>query len=293
MPVTNVTVSANERLTLERVTRDFSHLPPLPEVLSRLMTYFQGGGDDVRQLVVHLSQDPVLAARVLRVANSSLYGLSRRVSTLQDAVSVVGLAGVQSIIVAAAMAVLFQSLEETLAESGHDPHAFWRHSIGAALCARLIARQTGAPPEAAFIAGLLHDMGYLILAARFSSHHVQLVQYRELRDCHRYQAEMEWLGFSHAQIGAAFADRWNFPIEIHDAITYHHSPENSPLSVLPGVTHVADAMAHILNFDGRPRPLAPDISETVWQHLGLDWTRFKSLLGEAEQQFSEMQALFH
>lgn len=287
-----VTASTSGRLTLDRVTQDFSHLPPLPEVAVKLMDYLRDDDVDIQQVALLLSQDPVLVAKVLRVANSSLYGLTRRVSTMHDAVNVLGLRAVQTLVIATAMAALFQSMEKPLAEAGYDAHGFWRHSIGAALCARLIVRETGGDPESAFIAALLHDIGYLILAARFPEHYAQVINYRELRDCHRIQAENEWLGFSHAQIGAAFADNWSFPGEIHDAIAYHHEPQDPGFSPLAGVTHLADIMAHVLNFSGDPHPLAPDLSEAIWQRLGLDWDIFKTLLARAEQQFSETHALF-
>lgn len=285
--------SASVRLSLAMVTRDFSHLPSLPGVLVKLMDQLQHDDVDILQIASLLSQDPVLVAKVLRVANSSLYGLTRRVSTMQDAVSVLGLKAVQTVVIATAMAALFQSMEKSLAEAGYEAHAFWRHSIGAALCARLVAREVGLDPESAFIAALLHDIGYLVLAARFPEHYAQVVNYRELRDCHRIQAENEWLGFNHAQIGAAFAGNWNFPTEIHDAIAYHHDPQDPGFSPLAGVTHLADIMAHVLNFAGESRPLAPELSDVIWQRLGLDWPLFKTLLGRAEQQFSEVHALFH
>ncbi len=281
------------RLTLAAVTRDFSHLPPLPDVLVKLMDHLQGDNAEIQQVALLLSHDPVLVAKVLRVANSSLYGLSRRVSTMHDAVSILGLKAVRTVVVATAMAAFFQSMEKPLAEAGYDARAFWRHSVGAALCARLVAREAGGDPEGAFIAALLHDVGYLILASRFPAQYAQVLNYRELRDCHRIEAENAWLGFSHAQIGAAFATNWNFPAEIHDAIAYHHEPDDPKFSPMAGVTHLADIMAHVLNFAGDARPLAPELSEVIWQRLGLDWALFKILLGRAEQQYSETQALFH
>lgn len=268
------------RITLQTVVADLDRLPALPEVVQDLMDYLQHAEVDVGQVAHRISRDPALAAKLLRVANSSFYGLQSQVAAIPDALVVLGLRAVRTLVTGAAVAAHFQ----TLAVAGYDQHAFWLHSAGTALCARALARELGANTENAFTAGLLHDIGRLILAARFPEAYRSVAAYRAQRDCHPIEAEHEVLGFDHAQIGAALAARWKFPSEITAAIASHHTPMDQPADSLAGLVHLADVMAHVLEFPGGEEDLVPRLSSVAWNRLGIGWGEFKRLLGEVDAQ---------
>lgn len=170
-----------------------------------------------------------------------------------------------------------------------DRHAFWSHSAGTALCARVLARAQGGSPENAYTAGLPHDIGRLILAARHPEAHQRVEAYRAAQDCYPLEAEREVLGFDHAQIGAALAARWRFPGEIAAAIAGHHAPADRFEAGLADLIHVADAMAHTLDFPGGDDDLVPALSPVAWQRLGLGWDQFERLLAEVDAQRGEAE----
>jgi len=268
------------KITLQTVVADLDRLPALPEVIQNLIDYLQHPEVDVGQVAERIARDPALAAKLLRVANSSFYGLQSQVATIPDALVVLGLRAVRTLVTGAAMVTHFQAL----AVAGYDQRAFWLHSAGTALCARVLARQIGANTENAYTAGLLHDIGCLILAARFPEEYHRTTAYRARLDCHLIEAEHEVLAFDHAQIGAALAARWKFPAEIAAAIASHHTPMDQPADSLAGLIHVADVMAHALEFPGVAEDLVPRLSSVAWNRLGIGWGEFKRLLSEVDDQ---------
>lgn len=280
-------------LTLTTVVADFTNLPPLPKVVMELMDYLQGDDVDAERVMQMLSQDQVLVAKALRIANSSFYGLPRKVATIHDAIVVLGLRAVNTLVTTAAVTSLFHSMHQSLETAGYDQRSSWLHSIGTAVCARALGREVDVNPESAFTAGLLHDIGFLIVAARFPEHFSRIVAYRNQHDCLMIEAEHDVLGFNHAQIGAALALRWNFAAEIHDGIAWHHRPEEQTAQSLAGVVHLADVMAHVLNLAEESKPLSPRLSDVAWNRLGLGWHDFKRLLREVDGQFKEAELLFH
>jgi len=277
------------KITLQMVVADLDRLPALPEVVQDLMDYLQRPEVDVGQVAYRLARDPALAAKLLRVANSSFYGLQSQVSTIPDALVVLGLRAVRTLVTGAAVVTHLQ----TLVVAGYDQRALWLHSAGTALCGRILAREFGANAENAFTAGLLHDIGQLILAARFAEANRRVWAYRAEHDCHPIEAEREVLGFDHGQIGAALAARWKFPAEIAAAITSHHTPMDQAAGSLAGLIHLADVMAHVLGFPGGKDDLVPRLSSLAWNRLGIGWGEFKRLLGEVDAQRDDAERLLN
>ena len=122
------------------------------------------------------------------------------------------------------------------------------------------------------------------MAARFPEKFRSVTTYRAEHDCHPIEAEQEVLGFDHTQIGAALAVRWKFPAEIVAAIASHYNPMDMPADFLVDLVHLADIMAHVLEFPGGNEDLVPRLSNVAWNRLGIGWAEFKRLLGEVDAQ---------
>ena len=226
------------------------------------------------------SRDPVLAARCLSLANSSVYGLQRRVASIPDALAVVGQQAVATMVSSMAVAGRFQQLQIP----GYELRGFWLHSVCTALVARALAKHTRVNPETAFMAGLLHDIGKLVLAARFPEHFVGVIEHQRREDCRMLDAEKRTLGFSHSQIGEAVAESWKFAPEVARAVAGHHEPENHPASTLTSLIHVANVISHTLCFANDADDLAPRISEFAFDRLCLDWSDIKAVMAEVDAQ---------
>lgn len=261
------------------VVTDLEKLPALPEVVMDLLDYLQQANVNAGKVAQKIARDPALAARLLRVANSSFYGLQGQVASVNDALVVLGLRAARTLVTAAAVV----NHIETLADGG-DRRAFWHHSGATALCARELARLTGANIEGAYTAGLLHDIGRIVLLVRFPDECRKVRAWRDQQDAYLLDAEREVLGFDHAQVGEALGRLWKFPTEIETAIACHHTPSEQPTTSLSDIVHVADILAHALDFFGAEDDPIPCLSSIVWRRLGLDWVQVKQLMAEVDRQ---------
>ncbi len=267
-------------LTLEHVVADLANLPPLPEVVIEILECFQHDNVDTDEIADKIARDQALAARSLRIANSSFYGLQTRVASIHDAMIVLGFRAVRTLVTAASVTSRFGAIHV----EGFDQRGFWLHNAGSALAARALAGRVGAAADVAFTAGLLHDLGRLALVVRHPAHYTAVREYRERHDCQWLDAEHDVLGFDHTHIGAALARRWRFATVIEEAVAGHHAPDALPAKSLAGIVHVADIVSHVLEFDPHVEDLVPRLSEVAWHRLGLGWRDFRELLAEVDRQ---------
>jgi len=282
-------MSAGEGLhmPLDRDTllRGVRKLPSLPAVVIELLQSMDREDTDTRRLAAKLAQDQALAARVLRVANSSFYGLQGKVETISDAVAVLGLNGLRTLATAAAVTGAFAGGKH--GEGGYDLASFWRHSVAVALCAREIARRRHMNEGNAFAAGLLHDIGRLALASSFPEHLAAVAQARAASgDCWLF-AERHVLGTDHAEIGRQLTEHWCFPATLSGAIGAHHAPGKDATAgnTLAAVVHLADALAHLLPVaNPAPVPLPP-VETAAWETVGLDEATAQDVLAVVEMEF--------
>lgn len=269
-------------LDRDTVLKGVRNLPSLPTVVIELLQSMDDDEVDSRQIATKLVHDQALAAKVLRMANSSFYGLQGKVESIGDAIIVLGLHGLRTLATAAAVTDVFAGKSEC----GYDLRTFWRHSIAAALCARAIARQLRMNEGSAFTAGLLHDIGRLALASAFPEQLLLVAQNRiATGDCWLF-AERRVLSLDHAEIGQVLTEHWRFPAALSRAIGTHHAPDTTH-DVLATVIQVADALAHQLSSvdDALSRSLAPPVAPAAWVAVGVNEESAQVLLEEVRGQF--------
>lgn len=270
------------KLDLAQVIRQIGTLPSLPAVVLDLIQSLNDDNVDGHVLARKIASDQALVAKMLRVANSSFYGLRGKVTSIQDVIVVLGLRSVRTLAMAAAVTGSFANRH---AVRGFDFSGFWRHSMGAALCAKALARRLKLSEENAFTAGLLHDIGRLVLASCFPDHLAAVLAYQRAHDCLLLQAELEVIGIDHAAIGEALAAQWNFPPLIQEAVARHHRLEADVHTSLTGIVHLANGIAHALQFGGDESSLVPPLSGAVWDSLGLGEEDYQAIFSEVETQF--------
>jgi putative nucleotidyltransferase with HDIG domain len=269
-------------LKLEQVIAQIQRLPSLPTVVSEVLESFEDENTDGGAIGQKIGQDQALSAKVLRVANSSFYGLQGKVVTVQDAMVVLGFRNVRTLVMAAGVTGSFPAV----AAGWFDLRAFWIHGIVTAACARSFAGDAGIDPDRAFTAGLLHDIGRVVLATCLPDHYRGVAEYRARHDCYPIEAERQVLGLDHAAVGGALTERWKFAPVIQQAVAGHHSapdtgtPGGKP--DLAGLIHVADVAAHGLDLAGDDNELVPQLNAVTWARMGMTWPRFRQQLVEAE-----------
>lgn len=270
-------------LNREQVTARLKQLPSLPSAVSDLLASFGNEDVDVEQISRQIARDQGLTARVLRVANSSFYGLQSKVGTINEAVVVLGFRAVRSMVMAVGMNGAFR-VEHC---HGFDAQAYLRHGVGVGLAARALAPLAGQNPELAFTGGLLHDIGQLVLASNFAPQYAEALAYRKKHDCPLVVAERDILSLDHAEVGGLLAEAWRFPESLFQAVALHHAPAGALASSLANVVHIADCFAHALGLADSADELVMSVDGTAWERLGLDGEKCGKALADIEHCFEE------
>ena len=256
-------------------------LPALPAAVLDLLDMLGGECVDTSALAAKMSHDVALTAKTLRLANSSFYGLPRHVTTVTEATAVLGLRTVRVVVTAAALTGSFKPP----ACEGFDFKAFWRHSLSTAVGARLVATALKADADAAFTAGLLHDIGQLVLASGFTERYEQVLLQRAADDTTLRNTEEALLGVNHTTVGALVAEHWRFPAQIVQAIGNHHAlPSQAGNEVLASVVHVANKLAHALEFGVHGCTSVAALCEQTWPDSGLSTDGWTQIVSETETQ---------
>lgn len=266
-------------LQRDQVLARLNQLPSLPASIADLLASFAEEDVDVDRISQLIVRDQGLTARVLRVANSSFYGLQNRVGTIPEAVVILGFRAVRSMALAVGMSNIFR-VEHC---PGFESRAYLRHCAAVGLAARGLAAVSGHHPELAFTGGILHDIGQLVLAANFPAEYGEALAYRQQHDCFMVQAERAILGMDHGEVGGVLAQAWHFPPALHAAVAEHHGPA----SALADLIHVADALAHALGLACLADEMVMPVEPAAWQRLGLDATKLAGIPGMIEQEMED------
>ncbi|MEE4606580.1 MAG: HDOD domain-containing protein [Desulfobacteraceae bacterium] len=218
-----------EKFVIDRIST-LKDLPSLPHILMKLMAACNDENGSLGDIADILTNDPSLCAKVLRMVNSAYYGLGSRVDGIDQAVAYLGTDAVKNIAVCSAV---YQAFNTRKGDSAFNLKLFWWHSLKCALLSRIFAKEVAyGRPEEAFVAGLLHDIGKLVLWVNFPEKYTELIKQYEDRAEMLATGESQ-LGATHSQIGAWLLDRWKFPSLVADSAFYHHEPLERIADALP------------------------------------------------------------
>jgi putative nucleotidyltransferase with HDIG domain len=274
-------------LSMEDIVKDLEDLPSLPAVVMELLSSIDQEDVDISVLAKKVSHDAALTAKTLRLANSSLYGLQVKVTTIQQAITFLGFQTTRNLITAAAITGCFADGKCP----GFDDKAFWRHSIATAACCKVLARRMRFNQDYAFTAGLLHDIGRLVLVSSHPALYQQVLEKRSELDCTYLEAEQEVLGVDHVMAGVALAEHWNFSDTMRLAIAHHHDPDAAGAGFLATIVHVANSVVHALDLARAPDDMVPSVSSVAWNALGLNEEAMLHVFRETEVQFEEITTI--
>jgi len=218
-----------------------NHLPTLPQILLKLIRTCNAESSNAVDIAGVVDKDPALSSRILRLVNSAHYGLSYDVSSIRQAVSLVGIGTVKNLAFCASVCEAFRKPGKA---SAFDLRNFWWHSLRCGLLSRLLAKEIQYPqPEEAFLCGLFHDIGMLVLWVHLGERYEKLLTEHMNREGDLAAPESR-LGATHAEVGAWLLTRWNMPSFMADAVLYHHETEARVRGALPLVRVVY--AAHLL-----------------------------------------------
>jgi putative nucleotidyltransferase with HDIG domain len=244
-------------------------LPTPPVVLTQINKVMSDPNTSAQDVAAVVSEDPAITAKILRMVNSAFYAISDTVTSVRQAIFILGIDAVQSLVQCAGVFEAFSRSDQGAAFQDR----FWRHSLQTASAARVIctpqkggkrpAASVLAGAEEAFTAGLLHDIGKMVLACYLPDERALVWEHPSYGKVPDAEVESEVLGIDHTAIGAALAERWQLPLPLRSAIEHHHDLEVGDASgiVLARIAHVANYLAHIVEKEPHREVVLPPI---VW-----------------------------
>ena len=238
-----------------------------------------------------IEKDPDLTARLLRLGNSSFYGFSSRLETVTEAISLIGIQQVQDLIVASSVIETFAGISPEFI----DMERFWRHSLACGIGTRLLAIAKRVPkPDKLFVAGLLHDVGRLVLFSQGGRKAQEVFELRRASDRMLLrEAEAKVLGFDHAQIGEALLRAWRYPNNLVHAVGCHHFPMSAgAFRTEAAFVHVADHLVNAMQEGSSGEPLVPPLNLKAWELLNFTADILESVIKSIDDQLEAVQEVF-
>jgi putative nucleotidyltransferase with HDIG domain len=200
---------------LKNIFARFASLPAIPALLMEALQQINGK-QDLTMLVDKISQDPSMTIKILRIVNSPFYGMSREIGSLREAIVLLGLNRLRDMFISICFSKMLPVWHKDF-----NYNKLWHHSMAVAECSRHLAKYTDISPDLAFTAGLLHDIGRLVIVVLFPDEFSQIIQESKSS---LPEIEQRILGFDNVQIGGMAAKHWNFPVAIQEAIEQHDTP---------------------------------------------------------------------
>ncbi len=235
-----------------RIASCIQELPPLPAVVSRLLTATQDNDVAATELERYLQVDPALSAKVLRVANSAYYGMTKQISSLSQAVVILGIQQLRNMMLSISAMNLLRPSGPTQREAHQR---FWLQAITTALSAQILAkrqRYSVADQELAYLVGLMEDVGVLFLMINFPDASREIDRRVRAGET-RSKVEVAMLGLTHAQVGQVLAHFWRFPTRIEKLIGNHEILQPPAMEPISYINHAAQALAASIDIVGDPK----------------------------------------
>lgn len=275
---------ANAVERLRRRALELSNLPTLPGVVQLVSTMVENRDTSAHDLASIISRDQVLSARILRMVNSPFYGFPGRISSVTHALVLLGFNVVKGLVLTTAV---FENL-------AREAKPLWEHSLGVAFISRRLARELRMPdPDDFMVAGLLHDLGKVVLRHLAPDDYRRALELAQARRIHISQAEVEVFGVDHCTVAGWVAQKWHLPMRLQDSLVYHHCPSSSQQSAAcTGVVHLADILARGMGYGDGGDLVVPPLEHEAFQRMGLTFQQIDTVLVGAEEDFNNAAAMF-
>ncbi len=280
------TVTENNGQKLkDKIVASIEKLPPLPQVVFKVQDLISSPDSNAIEIAREIETDQALAAKVLRIANSAYYGMGGKISSVQHASVVLGYKTLGEIVTVAGAE---GTLDGKLPGYEYDSRDLWEHSLTVAFGSKLIAgMNNSALANEAYTAGLIHDIGKIILDPYIMEHKIDIVSFMETEEKTFLDAEDRFFAFNHAEIAYEVCKKWNFPDIISNAIRYHHTPSKSGDNLLAFILHVADQSARMSGAGYEDDDYLYEIEEGAIDFLGVSHEDINKISMEAAESVSQ------
>jgi len=249
-------------------------LPTVPGVLKRLSVIIEKPRITLVEISTFISNDPALTTKVLKMVNSAIYGFPGRIASVSHATMLLGLNVIKGLLLGVSV---FELMQKTM-------NGLYEHSLACAIASRVIAQKKGLKePEEISVAGLLHDIGKVILLLEFPKEYEAAMNEAQAKGLSIYDAEKIQFNATHANVGSWLAEKWRFPKNLIEVIEFHHRPtlsKNAPMET--AIVHFADMLVRARAFGFAGENMVPEINPIAYEMLQLSESDIKDVLNEME-----------
>jgi putative nucleotidyltransferase with HDIG domain len=256
-------------------------LPTIPTILKRLLSIIENPLVSLNEIGNFISNDPVLASRVLKMVNSPIYGFPGRISSINQALILLGLNVVKGMLLGISV---FEAMQKTMV-------GLWEHSIGCAITAKILAYKKGLKePEEVSVAALLHDIGKVAFGLKFPQKYKEMIGSTEEKESFIFEIENAYFNVNHADAGSWIAQKWNFPKNLIEVIGYHHKPHLSRnFSLHTAIVHLSDIIIRASGFGFAGDKFVPIINDSAWNILNLSEYDLREVVKELDDSLEEAE----
>jgi putative nucleotidyltransferase with HDIG domain len=279
------------KLTPQELVEHIKDLVTLPEVALRIARMVEDPKSSSADIGREISNDAALTARLLRIANGPAFGQNGKIANISRAITVLGVRQVRDLTVGLTAVRTFDGIGNELVTM----ESFWRHSVLCAVAAgHIAAHRGGGRGDSPFVAGLLHDVGQLVLFNKVPdlARQALLMSVDAIDDLGLYQCERKVMGFDHAAVGVALARNWGLPRSLQECIEFHHDPDSAkefPLEV--ATVHVANSVAVLAEIGSSDPSDAPPISPAALRAVKLDAAALAKTVQQTQESAAEILPL--
>ena len=265
--------------------KGYVEVSTLPTIHFRLEEAINNPKKSMSDIAKVIRDDPGLTARLLRIVNSAFYNFPSRVETISQAVTIVGTQQLSALALATSVMKMFKGIESHVVSMD----SFWRHSIACGLAARVLATmRRDTTPERFFVAGMLHDIGRLVLFTKLADKSQEILQRAHDGPMLLYEAEREALGFTHAVVGGMLLQIWKLPASLEEIAMFHHDPASAnrfPMET--AIVHLSDIIVHAMNLGSSGEMYVPPLDPGAWEKLGLHPSALASVEEQVDRQYHD------
>ncbi|MFH1147047.1 MAG: HDOD domain-containing protein [Pseudomonadota bacterium] len=264
-------------------------LPTLPEIVIKVEKLARSDSASARDLAKIMDHDPSLTARVLKVANSVIYGGRNPITSVTYAVARIGFTEVRNIALSLSVLKLFTS------KGFVDYAKFWKHSLAVAFASRALQRHVRAVNDSTddlFVMGLLHDIGIVLLDQFFPKVYHPVLDIAAKDSTSLSELEKESLGIDHAKVGSLLLERWRLPETVVEAVRCHHFPDMAKQARIGAqVVHLANFMCNNQGIDNGIEAFPSGFSQSSWHDTGLSVDDIPKLIDEVNEEAAKSDVM--
>ncbi len=266
------------------------HLPTLPTVFLKVSQMLNDPMVTAKRIAEVIETDQAIAMKLLKIVNSPFFGFSRKIMTVQDAIVLLGFNATRNTVMTISV---IRTMNHKSDVDGFDVQEFWKHSIATGIVSRFIAKKTKVDPDKAFIAGIVHDIGKIVLEQYFKEELQKVLKLMQTKKKSFYEAELEVYRGTHCDLGSYLADKWNLPVPLIEAIDLHHTPgEATEDPQLVSVVHIANSVAKGLGYCASGWSKEKELDSYAFARLDIEPSGLEGWIDEIKEEIENAEELF-